>query len=269
LKQVTAEVIRNEPVLKGLARRHARSISGSWLIWLRCPEIAREVRPGQFVMVRCGEKLTLPRPFSVHRVKEDRVALFFAVWAGGQGTGWLSQRKAGDSLELLGPLGNGYNIYPGSKNLLLVGGGMGVAPLYFLAEQARDQGYAVTLLLGAQTASQLYPAKLLPSGIELVIATDDGTAGKKGQVSALLPEYTGWADQIFACGPRAMYRDMARYCPPLKEKPVQVSLEARMGCGLGVCYGCTVRTKNGLRQVCKDGPVFNLNDLPAEELSPI
>ena len=127
MKQVTAKIIRNEPVLKELARRHARSISGSWLIWLRCPEIAREVRPGQFVMVRCGEKLTLPRPFSVHRVKENRVALFFTVWADGQGTHWLSRRKAGDSLELFGPLGNGYDIYRASKNLLLVGGGMGVA----------------------------------------------------------------------------------------------------------------------------------------------
>jgi len=269
LKQITAKVIGNEPILKGLARRHARSISGSRLIWLRCPEIAREVRPGQFVMVRCGEKLTLPRPFSVHRVKEDRMALFFAVWEDGKGTGWLSQRKAGDSLELLGPLGNGYDIYPDSKSLLLVAGGMGVAPLYFLAEQARDQGYPVTLLLGAQTASQLYPAKLLPSGIEPVTATDDGTAGKKGQVSALLPDFTDRADQIFACGPRAMYRDMANNYPQLKDKPVQVSLEARMGCGLGVCYGCTVRTNNGLRQVCRDGPVFNLNDLPEEELTPI
>ncbi|MDP6043675.1 MAG: dihydroorotate dehydrogenase electron transfer subunit [Dehalococcoidales bacterium] len=268
MKQVTAKIIRNEPVLKELARRHARSISGSWLIWLRCPEIAREVRPGQFVMVRCGEKLTLPRPFSVHRVKENRVALFFTVWADGQGTHWLSRRKAGDSLELFGPLGNGYDIYRASKNLLLVGGGMGVAPLYFLGEQARDQGYALTLLLGAQTASQLYPEKLLPPGIDLVTATDDGTAGKKGSVSALLPDYTSRADQIFACGPRAMYRAMSPM-PALKDKPVQVSLEARMGCGLGICYGCTVRINNGLRQVCQDGPVFNLNDLPAEELNPI
>lgn len=270
MKQVTAKVIRNEPVLKELARRHARSISGSWLIWLRCPEIAREVRPGQFVMVRCGEKLTLPRPFSIHRVNDrGDVALFFAVWADGKGTHWLSQRKAGDSLDLFGPLGNGYDIYPDSKNLLLVAGGMGVAPLYFLAEQARDLGYAVTLLLGAQTASQLYPAKLLPSGIELVTATDDGTAGKMGPVTSLLSDYAGRADQVFACGPRAMYREMSRRCPPLKDKPVQISLEMRMGCGLGVCYGCTVRTNNGLRQVCRDGPVFNLNDLPAEELSPI
>ena len=270
MKQVTAKVIRNEQILKGLARRHARSISGSWLIWMRCPEIAREVRPGQFVMVRCGEKLTLPRPFSIHRVNDrGDIALFFAVWEDGKGTGWLSQRKAGDTVDLFGPLGNGYDIYPDARNLLLVAGGMGVAPLYFLAEQARDRGYTVTLLLGAQTASHLYPAKLLPSGIELVTATDDGTAGKKGQVSELLPDCTSWADQVFACGPRAMYRDMANNYPQLKDKPVQVSLEMRMGCGLGVCYGCTIRTRNGLRQVCRDGPVFNLNDLPEEELSPI
>jgi len=270
LKQVSAEAISNELILKGLERRHARSISGSWLIWLRCPEIAREAKPGQFVMVRCGEELILPRPFSIHRVNDrGDMAMFFAVWEDGKGTGWLSRRKAGNKIDLFGPLGNGFSVHPDSRNLLLVTGGIGIASLSFLAREALSRGCSVTLLLGAQTASQLYPENLLPSGIELVMATDDGTAGKKGRVSELLPDFADRADQIFACGPRAMYRDMASHYPQLKDKPVQISMEMRMGCGLGVCYGCTVRTKDGLKQVCKDGPVFGLADIPEEELSPI
>jgi len=270
MKQVTAKVIKIEQIFKGLNRRHARSIRGTWLVWLRCPEITREARPGQFVMVRCGEELVLPRPFSIHRVNDrGDIALFFAVWEDGRGTNWLSHCKAGDGVELFGPLGNGFSINPTAKNLLLVAGGIGIAPLYWLAQEASSRGCPVTLLLGAQTASQLYPDNLLPDGIELATATDDGSAGKMTLVTGLLPHYSGQADQIFACGPGAMYRDMARHYPQLKSKPVQISMEMRMGCGLGVCYGCTVKTKNGLKQVCRDGPVFNLADLLEEELSPI
>jgi len=186
----------------------------------------------------------------------------------GKGTRWLSQRKAGESVDIFGPLGNGYTIYPDSKNLLLVAGGIGIAPLRFLAQQALNRGCSVTLLLGASTAAQLYPEQLLPTEVKLIIAAEDGSAGKKGMITDLLPEYTGWADQIFACGPMPMYRDMALRRKELKleGKPIQISLEVRMGCGLGVCYGCTVKTKSGLKQVCKDGPVFNLEDILWDEL---
>ncbi|GAH70538.1 unnamed protein product, partial [marine sediment metagenome] len=136
----------------------------------------------------------------------------------------------------------------------------------FLAQQALSQGQAVTLLLGASTAPQLYPQHLLPPEVKLVTATEDGTAGKKGMITDLLPDFTGWADQIFACGPGSMYQTMTKQ-KLLTTKPVQVSLEVRMGCGLGVCYGCTVKTKSGLKQVCQDGPVFNLDDILWEELN--
>ncbi|UCG54655.1 MAG: dihydroorotate dehydrogenase electron transfer subunit, partial [Dehalococcoidia bacterium] len=116
-----------------------------------------------------------------------------------------------------------------------------------------------------------YPEDLLPSPIELVSVTEDDSVGRKGMVTDILPDYVNWADQIFACGPLPMYRDMARRKQELKldAKPVQISLEVRMGCGLGVCYGCTVKTKTGLRQVCKDGPVFNLDDILWNQLSDI
>jgi dihydroorotate dehydrogenase electron transfer subunit len=229
-------------------------------MWLDSPPIASQAQPGQFVMVRCGdgEEFQLRRPFSIHQLEGKRLALLFNVV--GRGTHWLSKRQSGDSLDLLGPLGNGYTIHPDSKNLLLVAGGIGVAPLVFLAQKASKPGGSVTLLLGAQTKSQLYPKNLISPEVKLITATEDGSAGKRGMITDLLPEYINWADQIFACGPPSMYQSMAAQ-KFLKKKPVQISLEVRMGCGLGVCYGCTIKTKSGLKQVCKDGPVFDLNDV--------
>ena len=269
MKQVSAKIIENRQILGSLSRTQRRNILSSWLIWLRCPEIAREARPGQFVMVCCGGELILPRPFSIHQVNDDQIALCYTVWKDGKGTNWLAQCQIGDAVEIFGPLGNGFSILPTSGNLLLAAGGIGIAPLHFLAQQALRRDCSVTMLLGAHTAAQLYPKPLLPSGIKLVMATEDGTKREQGLVTDLLPDFASWADQVFACGPMPMYRDMAVQKQRLKlaGKPVQISLEVRMGCGLGVCYGCTVKTKNGLKQVCKDGPVFDLNDIIWEELN--
>ena len=175
-------------------------------------------------MVRCGEECILPRPFSIHQLdNKGNMALFFAVLEDGKGTNWLSLRHVGDTVELFGPLGNGYTINP---------------------------------------------RHLLPTIAKLITTTEDGTDSQKGMVTNLLPDFISSSDQAFACGPISMYRDMAsRYHPFLKDKPVQVSLEMRMGCGLGVCYGCTVKTKRGLKQVCQDGPVFDLDDIFWDELS--
>ncbi len=239
---------------------------GTYLMWLESPQIVTQAKPGQFVMVRCGEESLLRRPLSIHQLDGDKLALLFTVV--GKGTHWLSQCQAGDNIDLLGPLGNGYFIHHTSRNLLLVAGGIGIAPLCFLAREALSQEYSVTLLLGATTAAQLYPRHLLPSEAKIVIATEDGTTGKKGMIIDLLPDFTGWVDQVFACGPSSMYQAMtAQKQHLLKTKPAQISLEIRMGCGLGVCYGCTLRTKNGLKQVCKDGPVFDLDDILWDELN--
>jgi dihydroorotate dehydrogenase electron transfer subunit len=237
------------------------------LIWLEAPQIAKQAQPGKFVMVRCGEKeeYQLRRPLSIHQQEGDKIALLFNVVGGG--TEWLSQRKPGDKLDLLGPLGNDFSIRPDSKKLLMIAGGIGIAPLRFLADEAIKQGLSVTLLCGTPT-SHRYPPERLPPEIELVTATEDGSAGRKGMITDFLLEYIDWADQVFACGPLAMYQTMAGM-KELKAKPVQISLEVRMGCGLGVCFGCTVKTRKGLKQVCKDGPVFELNDILWEELADI
>ncbi len=240
---------------------------GVYLTWLECPPIAAAARPGQFVMVGCGEGTLLRRPLSIHQVdgNKARLALLFATV--GRGTQWLSQRKTGDLVDLLGPCGNSFVARSGVRNLLMLGGGVGVAPLVFWADAATREGYRVRLFEGAGTVGELCSAALPLRHVKCEATTLDGSAGRQGLVTDIIPGLASWADQVFACGPAAMYRTMAQM-PELRGKPVQVSLEARMACGFGVCYGCTIKTRRGLRQVCSDGPVFELDDLLPDELDP-
>ena len=265
MEQVVATVISNEQLWEEFSSHGHPKYSGAWLMWLECPEVASEAKPGQFVMVDCGKKCLLLRPFSIHQVNDKGIALFYAVLVDGKGTNWLSRRKRGDTVELPipRPLGNGFSIHPASNNLLLVAGGNGIAPLYFLAQEALKRKCSVTLLYGTADRKRY---SVSPQ-INLVSATEDGTVGHRGKVTDLLSQYIDWADQVFACGPLSMYKDMSiKREKLLKDKPVQISLEVRMGCGLGVCYGCTVKTKKGLKQVCKNGPIFDLDDILWDDL---
>jgi len=245
----------------------------TYLLRLEAPQIAAAARPGQFVMVRCGGDTTLPRPLSIHRVDGGLLALLFSVV--GKGTRWLSQRRKGDTLDIFGPLGNGFFVNPRSKNLLLIAGGMGIAPLFFLADVAAGEGKKVTLITGARSADCLLPISasqklfdvgMMPASIHVVNATDDGSEGFKGLATDLIPAYLEGIDQIFACGPVEMYRTMAASYNNIYKIPVQISLEIMMGCGAGVCYGCTIKTKQGLKQVCKDGPVFDIGEIEWGEM---
>ncbi len=257
--------------IRAIIKSSMEIIPEIYLVWLDAPEIAAAAAPGQFVMVRCGGDTVLPRPLSIHRVEGDSLSLLFSVV--GRGTRWLSQQEKGESLDIFGPLGNGFRIDPASKNLLIVSGGMGIAPLVFLADIAAGEGKKVTLITGARSADCLLPISspqglfdggMHPASINVVNATDDGSEGFKGPATDLIPAYLEGVDRIYACGPLEMYRTMAQM-PELKNKPVQLSLEIMMGCGMGVCYGCTIKTKQGLKQVCKDGPVFDMGDVVWEE----
>jgi dihydroorotate dehydrogenase electron transfer subunit len=248
------------------------------LMRIGAPDIAVAAQPGQFITVRCGS-FTLRRPFSVHQVSSQDIALLFKVT--GKGTIWLSQRQKGKRIDILGPLGNGFTIEPKSKNLLLVAGGIGIAPLAFLMQCASSQ-HQITLIQGASTAAQLYPFSLargkkrsklspLPNGVQFIPVTEDGTMSQKGMATDILPEFLDWADQVYACGPVGMYKAMAEISLRAKQSNLkltkcQVSLEVRMGCGFGACYGCTINTKKGLKQVCRDGPVFELDDIIWQEV---
>ncbi len=254
-----APILSNEEVAPGIH-----------LLWVEAPAIAAAAHPGQFVMVRCGEggELLLRRPLSIHQVEPSsspsKLALLFAVV--GKGTRWLALQRQ-STLDLLGPLGHGFSLGPPAQGrLLLIAGGIGIAPLAFLARQALSQGCRVRLLTGAPTTSPLYLDFPAGKGLDLVSVTEDGSRGRKGMATDFIADFLPEADQVFACGPLEMYRAMATQTPAL-DKPVQVSLEARMGCGLGVCFGCTIKTTSGLKQVCRDGPVFELKEIVWEGVS--
>lgn len=245
-------------------------IPGHYLLPMEEPYIAAAAVPGQFLTVKCGNGLILRRPFSIHRTVDRKlVYVFFKVV--GKGTAWLSQRRKGEVLDLLGPLGNGFSLPDSAQSLLLLAGGTGIAPLVFLGEWAVKQGKRVRLVIGAQSSEYLYPEKHLPSGIEYIPVTEDGSRGEKGTITQFLArhseELVNEADCIYACGPLAMYQEIEEQRQKWRQKkPVQVSLEVRMGCGIGACYACSIMTRKGMRQVCKDGPIFEIDDIIWEEV---
>jgi dihydroorotate dehydrogenase electron transfer subunit len=255
---------------------NAEVMPGVHLMRIEAPDIAVAAQPGQFITVRCGD-FTLRRPLSVHQVSSRGIGLLFKVV--GKGTLWLSQRQTGERIDILGPLGKGFSIPPTksgqSKHLLLMAGGIGIAPLVFLMQHASSQ-HQITLIHGASTAAQLYPFssagkkqnKLspLPKGVQFIPVTEDGTVVQKGMATDILPDFLDWADQVYACGPVDMYKAMAEMSvrakrSNLKLTKCQVSLEVRMGCGFGACYGCTINTRKGLKRICRNGPVLELNDI--------
>ena len=247
--QLLAPVTSNQPVYPGVN-----------IIWLEAPEIARIALPGQFVMLKCEDGTFLRRPLSIHRVSTDRTRVAFMFAAVGKGTAWLAAATPRMKVDLLGPLGNHFEIDPDIEAAVVVAGGLGVAPLAFLADELKIRGKKISFLYGAATAGQLCPEPFLPEMNEYILATEDGSRGERGFITACLPRYLSRPVQLFACGPTPMYRTMA-IAGEIKNMPAQVSLEVRMACGLGICYGCTVDTRVGLRQVCKHGPVFELHEV--------
>lgn len=265
LKQIKGRVLYNKELLRCQKAAY-------FLMHVQSPGLALGSKPGQFFMLQCSSNMVLRRPISIHAVKgPDIASLLIAApvdsRAHKKGAQQLSALREGDELDLIGPLGNGFNIGSASKNILIAAGGIGIAPLKFLAETALSSGKSVTLLIGARTKSGLYPRSLLPKGANTVFATDDASYGKKGSIVDLIPEYLTGADQVFACGPEAMYETMQRHMKSWPvEKPIQVSLEVRMGCGVGACYSCSIRTRQGMKRVCKEGPVFDIKDIIWQEV---
>jgi dihydroorotate dehydrogenase electron transfer subunit len=252
LKLETAEIIENRRVTADL-----------WDIRLRAPQIARETRPGQFIHVRLGEGMDplLRRPMSISRIGPGTVDML--VRPAGRGSRMMVEKGVGDSLDCLGPLGNGFTVHPSSRNLLMIGGGSGIGPLVALADHAVAGGLSVVLLFGFRSADRVYPSGLLSPEVEYLVATDDGSMGHRGQVTDLAPDYLGWADAVYACGPRPMFLSLVDITRRAGlQKSVQLSLEERMACGVGACFGCVVETRRGeMKSVCEDGPVFEMRDL--------
>ena len=256
--QAKAKLIKNIEVAKNYYK-----------ILLSCAQVAKAAKPGQFVNVKItnGYEPLLRRPFGVHRVRGENIEILFEVV--GKGTKILSQRKAGEYLDIIGPLGNGFSIH-NTQYTMLVAGGMGVAPLLFLAESLKN--HKVTVLIGAKTKRQILCEKEFKElGCEVKIATDDGSKGFKGYVSDLLKNLLSLPvrqagaigyrlSAIYGCGPLPMLKEVANISKKYNI-PAQVSLEEHIACGIGACLGCVINTKDGYRRVCKEGPVFLADEI--------
>ncbi len=235
---------------------------GIFSLVLEEPRLAALAQPGQFLNIRVNAETSplLRRPLSIHWVEEGRVEILFQ--AVGKGTEILARVRRGERLDVQGPLGRGFDPDPGDRTPVLIGGGIGIAPLGFLAQ--RLKGRKVLALLGARNGEALAcsgGSKLEGLGATVHAATDDGSLGRHGLVTELLSEVP--ADGIiYACGPGPMLRAVAGYALA-KGIPCQVSLEEHMACGVGACLGCickglAVNGESVHKRVCSDGPVFDV-----------
>ena len=220
-------------------------------------ELSEIAKAGQFVQVKISDEFTLRRPLGIASAKNGVVKIFYRLV--GRGTKFLSTKKSGEHLNILGALGNGFNTNVAGK-ILLVGGGMGIAPLLSVAEKIP----AVDILMGGKTATEInFWIKEFKSEVgKIHITTDDGSRGSKGFVTTLLPEvleYENYA-AIYTCGPEIMMRGVAQIAVE-NNLPCYVSFERRMACGLGACLSCSIDTSNGRKKVCKDGPVFKADEV--------
>jgi dihydroorotate dehydrogenase electron transfer subunit len=236
---------------------------------LEDPQAAAAAKAGQFFQIAVEAPHTiLRRPYSVAWVDPSQGRIGFIFNVVGAGSAWLASRHAGDELDLLGPLGEGFNVESGSRRAVCVAGGLGVATFPALVEELHRIGRPVVFLQGAGIAGRLLPAERL-RGVDLRLATDDGSAGFRGSVVDLLtPELVLNAD-IFACGPTPMLRrliDVAeRFEMPLGR--IQVALETPMGCGFGTCLGCVApRSSGGYLLTCTDGPCVRADRIDWERM---
>lgn len=209
--------------------------------------------PGQFLNIRLSGKF-LRRPISVCSYEADALHIIFKTV--GAGTEQLSRMNPGETLDILTGLGNGYDLSPAGDSPLLIGGGAGVPPMYGLAQAFLQKGIVPTVLLGFNTAEEVfYEEKFTALGAQVIVATADGSVGEKGFVTDVMPNlsYT----YFYTCGPEPMLRAIDR----IAVTSGQLSFEERMGCGFGACMGCSCKTKYGNKRICKDGPVLRREEI--------
>ncbi len=241
-----------------------------YLLRCECDEIAQHARPGQFihVMISHGPGLLLRRPFTIYTVEGREITMLYQII--GEGTKRLSEMPKGAPLQVLGPLGNTFNLTTKSEPAVLVGGGAGIASLMLLAAALRENGIETIGLVGAQHHARLLSVVDLESiGITVHIATDDGSIGHHGYITDILAnllKHTDWhRPMIYACGPHGMLATVTKIAADF-EVPAQIAMENRMGCAMGVCLGCVcpvrIDTNNfEYQRVCTEGPVFNATDI--------
>ena len=218
-------------------------------------DVSGVTRAGQFVEIAL-DGLYLRRPISVCNHDEGELTIIYKVV--GKGTDLMSQMAGGTELDVLTGLGNGFDTEHDCEKPLLVGGGVGVPPLYRLTRDLVARGKDVTVVLGFNTESEIfYAEKFEELGAKVILATADGSVGVKGFVTDAIRESGVEADYFYSCGPLPMLKAL---CNSL-EIDGEVSLEERMGCGFGICMGCSIHTTKGAKRVCKDGPVFKKEEV--------
>ena len=235
MKQGIFEIIKNVQLTKDVVKM---VLAGD------CSHITA---PGQFVNIKL-EGYFLRRPISVCDCEGDKLTILYKIV--GKGTLAMSKMKAGDKLDILTGLGNGYDLTVAGDKPLLIGGGVGVPPLYMLAKQLVKLGKKVSLIMGFNTAEEIfYKDEFEKLGVKVTVCTVDGTAGVKGFVTdAMIKDYT----YFYTCGPEPMLKAVYNKYTTSG----QFSFEERMGCGFGACMGCSCKTLYGNKRICKDGPVL-------------
>ena len=219
-------------------------------------DTSRITRPGQFVNLRL-EGLYLRRPISVCDLEGETLTLVYKLV--GRGTLLLSQMRPGQTLPVLTGLGNGYDLSLAGERPLLIGGGVGVPPLYLLARRLRETGKPVSVILGFNTAAEaFYADRFLALGCTVSLTTVDGSLGQRGFVTAAIPaDYT----HVYTCGPEPMLKAVYRSI----KTGGSFSFEKRMGCGFGACMGCSCRTITGYKRICREGPVLQKEEILWED----
>ncbi len=242
---------------------HKRLCDDMWEMSFISPEIAAQALQGQFIHVRDPGRQDpfLRRPFSICSLDRSagRITIIYRIV--GLGTEHLATMQEGELIDAMGPLGNSYEIK--GKKPLVIGGGIGIAPLVMLADEFKAKGISVAALLGSRDKGEMFWPEYFPEGTDIHITTDDGSMGTKGFVTAALPELleNGNYDQIYTCGPEPL---MAGVAKAAKERGIacQVSLERHMACGVGACLSCACEKKDGTRvKACTDGPVFDATEI--------
>jgi len=232
-----------------------------YLMKVKAPRAASAAKAGQFFMIKCKNDVrVLRRPISLHYADADEQTLEFYYETVGKGTTEFSELQAGDEVNIQGPLGTGFDTEVEGKKVILVGGGMGMAPLKLLAEKLRGKN-DVKFIAGGRDAGAVKIVKNFDID-EITVATDDGSVGIKGNTVEVLKEMLAADkyDLIYTCGPHGMMLAVADTAHKNGIR-CQISLEERMACGVKACVGCSIKTKAGMKKVCADGPVFDAEEI--------
>ncbi len=230
---------------------------------LDAPELAREVKPGQFIHIRVADTLQpfFRRPFSVYRAKKT-VDIFYDPI--GPGTKILAAKKKGDELDVLGPLGHEFTLPSKEiKQVVMIAGGIGIAPFLALSDVLKSKKHELILLYGGRTKGHVYPMKeFKANGVQVHVATDDGSVGTKGRVSELFSkiDLNPRTTFVYTCGPNPMMAAVQKFCEANNLKG-EAACEEIMACALGACLGCSIPTKSGYKTVCYDGPCFDISEV--------